>query len=53
MKRTEGTLSIMFENPFWIGLFELTDEDGLHMCKVTFWAEPTLHKVISFTDGGE
>jgi Protein of unknown function (DUF2992). len=32
-------LTIMFEDPFWIGLFELIDEDGLHVCKVTFGAE--------------
>ena len=40
----------MFEDPFWIGLFELTDEEGLHVCKVTFGAEPTLQEVIAFID---
>ena len=44
-------MTVMFEDPFWIGLFELTDIDGLHVCKVTFGAEPTLQEVIEFIDG--
>ena len=48
--RTEGSLTIMFEDPFWIGLFELTDDEGLQVCKVTFGAEPTLQEVIAFID---
>ena len=35
-----GTLTVLFEDPFWIGLFEKTDNEGLHVCKVTFGAEP-------------
>ena len=34
-----GTLTVLFEAPFWIGLFEKTDHEGLHVCKVTFGAE--------------
>ncbi len=30
---TTGSLTVLFEDPFWIGLFEMTDEDGLHVCK--------------------
>lgn len=33
-----GTLTVLFEDPFWIGLFEKTDNEGLHVCKVTFGA---------------
>ncbi len=28
---TTGSLTILFEDPFWIGLFEVTDEMGF-MC---------------------
>lgn len=51
IKRAEGSLTIMFEEPFWIGLFEIIDDDGLHVCKVTFGSEPTLQEVIAFIDG--
>ena len=40
----------MFEDPFWIGLFEQTDHEGLHVCKVTFGAEPTDKEVMAFID---
>ena len=45
-----GTLTVLFEDPFWIGLFEQTDHEGLHVCKVTFGAEPTEKEVMEFID---
>jgi len=45
-----GTLTVLFEDPFWIGLFEQTDHEGLHVCKVTFGAEPTDKEVMAFID---
>ena len=45
-----GSLTVLFEDPFWIGLFEVTDEDGLHVCKVTFGAEPTGQEIIEFVE---
>ena len=45
-----GSLTVMFEDPFWIGLFEQTDHEGLHVCKVTFGAEPTDKEVMEFID---
>ena len=38
---TTGSLTVLFEDPFWIGLFEMIDQQGLRACKVTFGAEPT------------
>jgi hypothetical protein len=35
MKKEENT----FEDPFWIGLFEMIDQQGLRACKVTFGTE--------------
>ena len=40
----------MFEEPFWIGLFELIDEEGLHVCKVTFGSEPTDAQIFEFIE---
>ena len=45
-----STLTVLFEDPFWIGLFEQTDHEGLHVCKVTFGAEPTEKEVMEFID---
>ena len=45
-----GTLTVLFEAPFWIGLFERIDQEGLHVCKVTFGAEPTDKEVMASVD---
>ena len=47
---TTGSLTVLFEDPFWIGLFEMTDREVLHVCKVTFGAEPTEKEVMEFVD---
>ena len=33
-------LTVLFEDPFWIGVFEKTDGEKLSVAKVTFGAEP-------------
>lgn len=30
------TLTILFEDPFWIGIFEKTEDNQMQVCKVTF-----------------
>ena len=47
---TTGSLTVLFEDPFWVGVFEVTDENGLHVCKVTFGAEPTGQEIIEFVE---
>ena len=36
----KSSLTVFFEDPFWIGVFERTDVGKLTVCKVTFGAEP-------------
>ena len=36
----KASLTVFFEDPFWVGVFEHTDEGKLSVCKVTFGAEP-------------
>lgn len=38
----------MFENSFWIGLYERIDEDEYEVCKITFGAEPKDYEVYEF-----
>ena len=41
-------LTVFFEDPFWIGVFERYDDDKLSVCKVTFGAEPKDSDVWEF-----
>lgn len=33
-------LTVLFNDPFWIGVFEVTEDNEYKVCKVTFGAEP-------------
>ena len=35
-----GKLTVFFEDPFWVGVFERVENDRLSACKITFGAEP-------------
>lgn len=34
------SLTVFFEEPFWIGVFERVEKGKLSVCKITFGAEP-------------
>lgn len=42
------SLTILFETPFWIGLYERIDDDRYEVCKITFGAEPKDYDVYDF-----
>ena len=42
------SLTILFENPFWIGLYERIDNEKYEVCKITFGAEPKDYEVYDF-----
>ena len=42
------SLTVFFEEPFWIGVFERIDDGKLSVCKVTFGAEPKDYDVWEF-----
>lgn len=44
----KSSLIIMFENPFWIGLYERVDGGKYEVCKITFGAEPKDYEVYDF-----
>lgn len=44
----KSSLTILFENPFWIGLYERLDGDKYEVCKITFGAEPKDYEVYDF-----
>lgn len=47
MKQTSLTLTVFFDAPFWVGVFERVEEDNLSVCKHTFGAEPTNTEVLA------
>ena len=40
MDKVNGKLTIFFEEPFWVGIFERIEDGKLSAAKVTFGAEP-------------
>ena len=43
-----GKLTVFFEDPFWVGVFERISEGKLSACKVTFGAEPKDYEIWEF-----
>lgn len=39
-------LTVLFENPFWIGVFEAYEDEVYKVCKVTFGPEPKDEDVV-------
>ena len=48
MDKVSGKLTVFFEEPFWVGVFERVLEGKLSVCKVTFGAEPKDYEVYGF-----
>ena len=44
----ECSLTVYFEDPFWVGVFERIIDGKLSACKVTFGAEPKDYDVRKF-----
>ncbi len=48
MDKVLGKLTVFFEAPFWLGVFERVSDGKLSVCKVTFGAEPKDYEVYDF-----
>ena len=44
----ETKLTVYFDDPFWVGVFERIEDGRLSACKVTFGAEPKDYEVWEF-----
>ena len=42
------SLTVFFEDPFWVGVFERIEDGKLSVCKVTFGAEPKDYEVLDY-----
>lgn len=50
MDKMIGRLTVYFEDPFWVGVFEKIDDGKLSVSKVTFGAEPKDYEVHEFVE---
>ena len=48
MDRMRGKLTVFFEDPFWVGVFERIENRKLSVAKVTFGVEPKDYDVLEF-----
>ncbi|RKM59465.1 DUF2992 family protein [Butyrivibrio sp. CB08] len=50
VERLSNKLTVYFDDPFWVGVFERIDNGKLSVAKVTFGAEPKDYEVQEFVD---
>ena len=48
MDSTQGKLTVFFEDPFWVGVFERIEHGKLSASKITFGAEPKDYDVWKY-----
>lgn len=48
MKPNKAKLTVFFEEPFWIGLYERESDGKYEVCKITFGAEPKDYEVYQY-----
>lgn len=48
MGKVSGKLTVYFEEPFWVGIFEQIEDGMLSAAKVTFGAEPKDYEIYAF-----
>lgn len=48
MNESSVKLTVYFDDPFWVGVFERIEDGTLSVCKVTFGAEPKDYEVWEF-----
>lgn len=44
----KASLTVFFDEPFWVGVFECIEDGKLSVCKVTFGVEPKDHEVWEY-----
>ncbi|UNS99099.1 YjdF family protein [Streptomyces tubbatahanensis] len=43
-----STFTVFFEDPFWVGVLEVTEPDGVRAARHVFGAEPTNPELLDF-----
>ncbi|NLD20083.1 MAG: YjdF family protein [Clostridiales bacterium] len=48
MRELHGQLTVFFDAPFWVGIFEVIEKGKLSVAKVTFGPEPREYEVMDY-----
>jgi len=48
MKTCYAQLTILFEEPFWVGIYEREEKGTYSVCKITFGAEPKINEIYEY-----
>ena len=48
MEDNSGSLSVYYEEPFWVGVFERVEDRKLYFAKVVFRSEPSDKELFKF-----
>ena len=48
MSVSKARLTVYFEDPFWVGLYQRDDAGGCRVCKITFGGEPRDQEVLDY-----
>ena len=48
MQRVTVKLTVFFEHPFWVGVFERVEENRCSVCRVVFFSQPKDKEVYEF-----
>ena len=48
MQKIKCKLTVFFEDPFWVGIYERIYNGRMEVCKITFGAEPKDYEVYAF-----
>ena len=48
METGYAVLTVLFEDPFWVGIYERREGRTYQVCKITFGAEPRDYEVYAF-----
>lgn len=48
MSIAKAQLTVLFEDPFWIGLYEREDPAGYQVCRIVFGGEPRDQEVYGY-----
>ena len=51
MDRASYYLTVFFEDPFWVAVFEKIENEQLSVAKVVFGAEPKDYEILEFIKG--
>ena len=48
MEDNSGSLSVYYEEPFWVGVFERVEDGKLYFAKFVFRSEPSDKEIFKF-----